>query len=143
MIWIYFSCGLLVPVWGNKGVRSMDNSVQMLEWNVMFWEQKVKGFCARLFILYQFVHIAAKNQNADKRFFVGFMMTTLWLTVMFTWKEEEGIRVPCFGHILRKRYSENPLSDFVFKHQLGLENGFWTSALPSLWHESGDIYPKL
>ena len=142
MIWIYFSCGLLVPVWGNRGVRSMDNSVQMVEWNVKFQAQRVKGFSAWLYILYQFVHIAAKSQNADKKFFVGFMMTALWLTVMFTWKEE-GIRASCFGHIVRKRYSENPLSDCVFKHQLGLENEFWTSALPSLWHESGDIYLTL
>ena len=69
-----------------------------------FWAQRVKGFRAWLFILYQFVHITAESQNADKKFFVQFMMTALWLTVMFRWKEE-GLRVPCFGHILRKRYS--------------------------------------
>ena len=66
----------------------------------------------------QFVHIAAKSQNADKKFFVGFMMTALQLIVIFTQKEE-GLTVPCCGHILRKRYSENPLSDCLFKHQLG------------------------
>ena len=60
----------------------MDNSVQMLEWNVKFWAKRVKGFHAD--ILYQFVHIVAKSQNADKKFFVRLMMTTLQLTVMFT-----------------------------------------------------------
>ena len=49
----------------------------MLEWNVKFWAQREKGFCAQLFILYQFVHIAAEIQYADKKFFVQFMMTTL------------------------------------------------------------------
>ena len=110
IIWISFSCGL--PVWGNRGMKSIDNSVQILEWNVKFWAQSVKGFCAWLFILYQSVHIAAKSQNDDKRFL---WMTGLQLTVLFTWKEE-GLWVSCFGHILRKRYSENPLP---FKHQLG------------------------
>ena len=55
----------------------MDNSVQMLEWNVKFWAQRVKGFSAQHFILYQFVHIVANHQNAAKKFFVGFMMTVL------------------------------------------------------------------
>ena len=32
----------------------------------------------------------------------------------------------CFGHNLRKRYSENSISNCVLKYQLGLENGFGT-----------------
>ena len=46
----YDIIGFLFPVdyWygGNRGVKSMDNSVQMLQWNVKFWAQSAKVFCA-------------------------------------------------------------------------------------------------
>ena len=42
--------------------------------------------------------------------------------------KEEGLWVSCFGQIVRKTYSENPLSNCVSNINLDLENGFWTSA---------------
>ena len=81
--------------------------------------QKCEGIlCPTFHFISICAHCRKKSKCWQKIFCWVYMMTTLRLTVMFTWKEE-GLRLPCFGHILRKRPSENPLSGCVFKHELG------------------------
>ena len=86
----------LVPVWGIRGVRSMDgHSVQMLAWNIKFWAQRVKVLYPTFHSISVWAHYSTpKSKWWQKKFW-----STLWwplrLTVMFTWKAES-FRVPCF-----------------------------------------------
>ena len=60
----------------NTNFSKDSHHMNLIYWLQLFTIMKaknVKGFCAQLFIPYQFVHIAAKNQNADKIFFVWFI----------------------------------------------------------------------
>ena len=57
-------------------MKSMDNSVQMLEWNVKFWAQ-CQDLVPNFSFYISLCTMQQKSQNADKKVFVGFMMTGL------------------------------------------------------------------